>query len=56
MALFTAIKADHKQKALISSPFSLSKSVSRGDHELKRLSCSMNYIIKGSISNRGVKL
>lgn len=43
MAFFTAIEADRKQKALISSPFS--KSVSRGDHELKRLSCCINYNI-----------
>lgn len=43
MVLFTAIKASRHQNGPASSPSSLSKSMNRGQCELKRLVCSINY-------------
>lgn len=49
MALLTAIEESHYQNDLASS----SKLVNRENKDLKRLSCSVNYDLKGGSSNRG---
>jgi hypothetical protein len=49
MALFTAIEVNHSQKELASC----SNLVNKDSRELKRLSYSINYDMKGSSASRG---
>jgi hypothetical protein len=52
-ALFTAIEARRHQNGLADSPSSISKLGNRGQRELKRLACSINYDLKRGHSSRG---
>lgn len=52
-ALFTAIEASRHQNGLADSPSSISKLGNRGQRELKRLACSINYDLKRGHSSRG---
>jgi hypothetical protein len=52
MAMFTMIQASQHQNSLASTPDLCSKSANRGNRELKRLVCPVNYDIKGGHSNR----
>lgn len=51
--LFTAIEASRKQNGSASSSSLFSKSVNRGNCELKRLACSISYDVKGGNSSGG---
>jgi hypothetical protein len=46
-------EARRNQNDLVRSPNSLSKSMNRGNPELKIFSCSINYDLKGGYSSRG---
>lgn len=52
MTLFIAIEGSRHQNGLASAPNLCSKSSNRGNRELKRLVCSINYDLKGGHSNR----
>jgi hypothetical protein len=52
MALFTAIEASRPQSWVGSVTDLSGKSGNEGNHELKRLVCSVNYDVKGVQSHR----
>jgi hypothetical protein len=52
MALFTVIEANEPHSGMSSVPDSCRKASNRGNRELKRLVCSMNYDVKGGQSHR----
>lgn len=53
MALLTTIESGQFQGDQASPSSPLSKSANRGQQELKRLACSINYDLKGFHSSRG---
>jgi hypothetical protein len=53
LAVFTAIEITREENGLTSSSSLVSKSVNRGNRELKRLAFSINYDLKGGHSSRG---
>jgi len=52
MALFTTIEASRPQSGVGSVTDLSGKFGNRGNHELKRLVCSVNYDVKGGKSHR----
>lgn len=51
MALFTTIEASQPQSGVSSVTYLSGKSGNRGNHELKRMVCLMNYDVKGGQSH-----
>jgi hypothetical protein len=51
MALCTAIEASRHQNGVGSVLDFSGKTCNRGNHELKRLTCSVNYDVKGGHSH-----
>lgn len=53
LALFSAIEASRHQNGLVSVPDVCFRTTNKGNQELKRLVCSVNYDINGGQSNKG---
>lgn len=53
LALFSAIEASRHQNRLVSVPDVCFRTTNKGNQELKRLVCSVNYDINGGQSNKG---
>lgn len=51
-ALFTAIEANRNMRSMASTSELSAKFDTKGKRELRRLACSINYVVKGGPSNR----